>query len=152
MEQKEFKHVKYNPDKFKIKYNDIVFKDINEFVVDLGNIFTLMSKAFQDFKADSSLMTGEEMKQQLEVIASTLKCMKDDLEKRLDYITDTNQVSETVTGKVRSKLLQLNALSRSIDFSKDTANNLDILTEFYYKRVLEEKVAVTGKFFSKKKE
>ena len=45
----ELKYIKTDFDKFKIEYNGTQFKDINEYVMDLKNIFTQMLETYKKF-------------------------------------------------------------------------------------------------------
>ena len=143
----EYKYIKVNPDKFKIEFNGVLFRNIHEFIIDFKNIFTQMDETYKKFKIHEEYFTEQERKEQIELMKNKLKKLKVELEKKLDYITDSNKVSNTLIGKERHKLLQLKSLSQSIDTTKDFESGLNSLINFYNNRVVEKRVAVTKKIY-----
>lgn len=136
-------------ERFKIVYNDTVFKDVNEFVRDMGNVFAQMFQVIKDNKRDLDLADEEKRKETAARMAGLLEPLKQELLKRLAYITDTERVSENLTAALRPKLLQFKALADSMDFARDQEEKTDSLADFYYKRILEEKVVVKGKILGR---
>ena len=141
----EYKYIKVNTDKFKIEFNGVLFRDIHEFIIDFKNIFTQMDETYKKFKIHEEYFTEQERKEQIKLMKNKLKKLKVELEKKLDYITDSNRVSNTLIGKERHKLLQLKSLSHSVDTAKDFESSLNSLINFYNNRGVEKRVAVTKK-------
>lgn len=147
----EYKYIKVNFEKFKIEYNGTQFRDIDEFVSDLRNIFSQMHDIYKVFskKADS-IMDEKELQKLSESICMKLKHLQDELQGKLNYITDSNKVSQDLVNKARPKLMQLKSLNESIDIFKDTRSNLNRLVNFYFNRVLEQNLINTHKVYSHK--
>ena len=142
----KYKYIKINLNKFKIEYNGTHFEDINEFVIDLRNIFIQITEIYKIFKKkENDTNEKTELKNQESIANEKLKSLQNELQKKLDYITDSNRISETLLGKVRSKLIQLKSLNKTTDITKDSEYNIGRLVDFYYKRILEEKSAVIRK-------
>ncbi len=147
MEMKmKYKYIRFDPDKFKIKYNGTRFKDINEFVMDLKNIFSQFNDIYEKLKKNILNTDGPEVLHPL--IVERLEGLQKDLQKKLSYITDPDKVSKTLIGKTRSKLIQLKSLNRTTDLTKDTENNITRICDYYNKRVLEKNLIITKKIYS----
>ena len=133
----EYKYIKINLNKFKIKYKGVEFRDINEYITDLKNIFIQMVNIYEEFKQKRHPIKDKTELNTLNILMNEqLKNLQEKLHDKLDYITDSNKVSETLINKARSKLIQLKSLNESIDIIKNPEQNINRLTDFYYKRVL----------------
>ncbi len=142
----ELKYIKTDFDKFKIEYKGTRFKDINEYVIDLKNIFTQIVETYKKFTTDEKSIFNKEKKETLGSLKTEqLREMQEKLQNKLNYITDANKVSEIVVGKIRGKLLQLKSLNTSFDITKDPGKNITMLWNFFNKRILEQNLTVTEK-------
>lgn len=143
----EYKYIKIDLNKFKIEYNGTQFKDINEYVIDLRNIFTQMFEIYNQFRKNT--ITDKTKLEELKLsINKQLGSLQEELQKRLNYITNSNNVSKTLVGKVRGKLMQLKSLNATMDIVKNPEHYISRLSNFYNKRVLEENLIVTQKIYS----
>ncbi len=147
----EYKYIKVNFEKFKIEYNGTQFRDIDEFVSDLRNIFSQMQGIYKVFSKKADSITDEnELHKLSELICAKLKYLQDELHGKLNYITDPDKVSQDLVDKARPKLMQLKSLNKSIDIFKDTGRNLYRLVNFYFNRVLEQNLINAQKVHSHK--
>ncbi len=147
----ENKHIKYNINRFKIQFKNIVFRDINEFVIDLKNIFAHINQLYQTYIVDVSIEKNKETLDKLtKELNSNLKTLQKELQDKLLYITNTDLIDSSMIGKVRPKLIQLKSLTSSIDITSNYEDNIKQLTEFFTNRVLESKIAITGKIITSK--
>lgn len=142
----EFKYIKTDFDKFKIEYKGTRFKDINEYVMDLKNIFTQIAETYKKFKTDKKSIYDKKKAEKLRSLKTEhLVNMREELQNKLNYITDGNKVSEIVVGKIRGKLLQLKSLNTAFDITKNPEKNITMLWDFFNKRILEQNLTVTQK-------
>ncbi len=147
------KNEKNNTDKTILKFNNTVFRDINEFIMDMKNIFVQMINTYQEFVDIIKTYTDKKKLEELKIsLNDKLSQFQEELKKRLDYVTDTNQVDLFIVGDKRPKLMQLKALNNSLDITKNTLENLDSLTDFYNNRVLDQKIAARKGIISRKKD
>ena len=145
----EYKYIKVNLDKFEIKYDGTQFSDIHEFIIDLRNIFSHMQGIYKKFKKIENTVADETKAEKLtSLMNEELKNLQNELQNRLDYITDSDMVSETLVQEARGKLMQLKSLNRSIDTTKDPGHNIARLVNFYNTRVLEKELAITREVYS----
>jgi len=149
----DIKKYKLNPDWSKIKFNGTVFRDINEFIIDLQNIFTQMNQIYQKFKLESKNIKDKKQIKELEKqIIPKITELQDELQQKLQYITDEKKVNPDLVGENRGKLVQLKSLVFHTDLSNNTEENLNKLTDFFKTRVLSSNIAITGKIFLRKRE
>lgn len=147
----EYKHIKINKDRFIIKFNSVVFRDISEFVVDMRNIFAQFLQVYGKIaKLYEIIPNKEEAREKSSVLFIQLKELQNQLIERLNYITDSNQIDESMVGPQRPKLMQLKRLAE-VNLDTNLKENMENLIDYYFNRVLEQKIAVT-KIFSNKKE
>ncbi len=142
----ELKYIKTDFNKFKIEYKGTQFKDINEYVIDLKNIFTQMLETYKKFTTDEKSIFDKKKVEEFRALKiEQLREMQEELQNKLNYITDSNKISETVVGKMRGKLMQLKSLNITIDITRDTGKNITMLWNFFNKRILEQNLTVTQK-------
>jgi len=125
----EYKYIKIDFNKFRIKFNGITFKDIDEFILDLRNILNQMKEEYK-------ILNKNQLEKQKLLFNSNLKKLFNELQKRLNYITNSNKIAEYMVGKARPKLIQFKSLVDSMDITRDIEDNINKLNEFYDKRIL----------------
>lgn len=132
----EYKYTKYNPERYKIEFNGTIFRDINEFVIDLNNIVSKLKNIYDRYSDKKSKDNKDDQYKQL------LK-IKDIIMARLDYITNTDKVDITITGVIRSKLIQFKTLLDSQN-SNDLVINIKNALYYYYNRILNKNIIIAG--------
>lgn len=143
---------KSNPSRFIIKFNNIIYRDIDEFIMDMKNIFTQIIQIYNTFKNESkNIIKKEDLSNLFESMIKKIHPLLRDLEEKLSYITDPMLIDESLIGTKRSKLVQLKSLISYTDLSKNIGENINKFTDFFYNRILEEKVALTKKIISHNK-
>ncbi len=142
-----------NTDKTILKFNNTVFRDIDEFIMDMKNIFTQMIKTYQGFIEATKTYTDKKDLEELKIsLNNKLSQFQEELKKRLDYITDTNQVDLFVVDDKRPKLMQLKALNNSLDITKNTLETMGSLADFYNNRILANNIVTRKGIISQKKD
>lgn len=131
-------------DRSKIQFNNVIFRDINEFVIDLKNIFNQMVSIKNILVTEYIINTFQEMSHPL---TQKLKDLEKELKEKINYITDSKKVDPAVVGDIRVKLIQFRALLQSTNITDDIKKNVDKIVEHFSTRVLENKIAITGKIF-----
>jgi len=138
--------------KMSITFNDITFRDVDEYIMDMKNIFAQMIKTYQNFVENTKTYVSKtDLDKMKEKLKTTLSGLQQELKERLDYITDSNKVDPEVVGDKKTRLIQLKSLNESIDISKNTLDNLQNLLDFYNKRVLDKTISTQKGIISRKK-
>ena len=138
-----------NPDA--IKFKDITFRNVDEFIIDLKNIFSQITNCYHNFITNKALYTDRaKLQQENKPLIEKVHQLQKDLKERLDFITDPNQVSESTVGDKRSKLIQLKTLNNSLDLTKDLERNMKTLLGFFNARILDSSLSITSKIISRK--
>ena len=146
----EEKNSKANPERFKLQFQGTAYRDIDEFIIDLRNIFTQMFEAYSRYREDTKNILDK--RPRLKIMQEHLKPLQEELQNKLLYITDTSKIDESIIGEKRSKLIQLKNLNTYTDLTVNTEEQINKLFDFFYNRILEEKIAITGKFIPRKKD
>ncbi|MBN1897862.1 MAG: hypothetical protein JW827_03710 [Spirochaetes bacterium] len=135
----------------KLEFDGIVFRDIHEFVADLSNILTQMIQIFKDYLGQAERLAEGEKRNQLKALTyEKILQLQDQLIKKLEYVTD--RTKDHITKDLRPKLMQFKILCQHSDLTKNTEETIEQLVDSYQNRVLEKKIAITGKIFTRKKE
>ncbi|MBU1075954.1 MAG: hypothetical protein KKH98_01590 [Spirochaetes bacterium] len=91
------------------------------------------------------------LKEQTSQLNEQLKKIQNILTKKLSYITNEEQVDQSMIGDIRPKLIQLKNLNQSSDITVNPEESVNKLVDFFSNRILISKVAITGKIFPHKK-
>ena len=134
-----------------INFKDIAFRNVDEFIIDLKNIFSQIKNCYHNFITNKALYADRaKLQQENKPLIEKVHQLQKDLQERLDFITDPSQVGESTVGNKRSKLIQLKTLNSYLDLTKDLEKNMKILLDFFNTRILDSGISITSKIISRK--
>lgn len=139
-------------DASKIEFNGIQFRDINEFVVDLQNIFVQLTDIYNNFeKKKIRLYDPDEILNLKNEMEKKLAELYEELKQKLEYITDPNQVDASLVGDIKHTLVQFKNFIQNKDIINEPEIYIKEFKDFYYNRILDQEIASIKNFHSYKK-